>query len=340
MLTGPTCSVRAGGPILLMLRAAGIDMRVVMERLGVSAELLIDPDARLPVAQWILPLWDLAEQLLDDPLIGLHAAENLSRESFDVFSYIATASATFGEAAARAIRYFRLITDGGSYQLEHDARDAWWHFLPADAQAAACRQDSIFALAVVLSYSRLWLDQPLALREVRFHHTDLPKLDELEGFFGVPIQLGAERSGFRFDAADLERPLLFADPKLAKFLERYAEEALAALPTSGRIGLQVRGLLARGLPDGQTPLAFVAKSLAMSERSLQRQLNAENTSVKQLLEEVRRDLATRYLERAELSVAEVACMVGFSETAPFTRAFKKWTGLTPGDYRHGRIAGR
>jgi len=334
-----TCSGRAVGPILLVLHAAGIDLGVIAKRLGVGPELLLDSDARLRVDRVLLPLWNLAEELLDDPLVGLHAVENISRESFDVFSYIVAASATMGDAVTRVVRYFRLITEGGAYEIERDGRDVWWRYRPADAATAACRQDSIFALTVVVAHLRLWLDPNFAPLEIRFPFAELPRITELEAFFRAPILFGAELCAIRFDAAELARPFRSADPTLAKFLERYAEDALAELPALGQVSTRVREILSRELQDGEISLKFVARKLAMSERSLQRQLSLENTTLKQLTEDLRRELSIRYLSRHELSVSEVAYMLGFSETAPFFRAFKKWTGLTPGDFRRSARAG-
>jgi AraC-like DNA-binding protein len=311
---------------------------VIVERLGVAPELLLDSDARLPVSQVLLPLWNLAEELLDDPLVAIHAVENISRETFDIFSYILAASATLGEAANRAIRYFRLITDSGTYQLECDGEDAWWRYRPANATVARCRQDSVFGLAAVVAYIRRWTERDFAPRVVRFPFAELPGNAEVEAFFRAPIELGAEECAFRFDAVELSRPFRSADPRLADFLERYAEDALTALPAVGMLSGRARQVIAMGLSDGETSLKSVAKKLAMSERSLQRQLSAENTSLKDITDELRRELALRYLKRPDLSLAEVAYMLGFSETAPFFRAFKKWTGKTPGDFRRTSTA--
>jgi AraC-like DNA-binding protein len=99
-------------------------------------------------------------------------------------------------------------------------------------------------------------------------------------------------------------------------------------------------VLVRQLHGGETSLKFIAKKLALSERSLQRQLRAENTTLKEITEELRRELATCYLSRNDFTVSEVAYMLGFSETAPFFRAFKKWTGFTPGDFRRTANARR
>lgn len=325
--------MRAAGPILQLLQSGGVGLDVVCRRLGIAPEVLRDSDARLPVDRLLRPLWYLAEELLHDPLVGLHAIQGISRQSFDVFSYVAAASPTMGEAAARAIRYFRLITDSGVYALEREGAAVWWCYRPADAATAACHQDSVFALTVCIAHLRLWLDPAFTPREVRFPFPELALSTELEAYLGAPIAYEADRCAFRFDASELERPQRLADPQLAAFLQRYAEDALGALPKVGNLSGRVREILARGLPDGQVSLSGVAKKLATSERTLQRGLRSENTTLKQIAEDLRRDLALDYLKRQGLSVSEVAYLLGFSETAPFFRAFKKWTGVTPGEYR-------
>ena len=333
MSTCLTCSVRAAGPVLLALQAAGIDLGLVTQRLDIPPESLLDADARFPVAKLMLPLWNLAEEMLGDPVVALRATEHLSRESFGVFSYIVAASATAGEAVARAIRYFRLITDGGSYSLERQATDVWWRFTPANAAVAACRHDTVFALAAAVKHLRLWAEPHFVPREIRFSCAELPGRGEIERFFGASIALGSDRCAFRFDAELLNRSSGLADPQLARFLEGYADDAVAALPVLGSVSSRVRGLLARGLKDGDTSVEVIARRLSLSERSLQRELQKERTSLSRLVDELRCEMATRYLRQRELSISDVAYMLGFSQTAPFFRAFKRWTGLTPGDFR-------
>jgi len=332
-----TSSVRAAGPILQVLAEGGVDFGQVVARLGVDPAVFADQDARIPVSK-LVPLWNLAEELLDDPFVGLHVAQKVSRESFDIFSYIATASANLGEALARIERYFRLITDGGNYETRREGDDAWWAFRAVDRDASPNRHDGEYAMATSVAYTRQWLGTDFSPREVFFRHPKPADTSELEGFFEAPIRFETNQCAFRFDPAFLRAPLRTADPKLGAFLERYAEEALAALPDPGRLAGQVRALLIQGLPNGETSLPLIAKRLAVSDRSLQRQLQDEGTNHKKLLDEVRRELATRYLTKRDLSVSEVAYMLGFSETAPFFRAFKKWTGQTPGEFRKAKAA--
>ncbi|MFO0658260.1 MAG: helix-turn-helix transcriptional regulator [Polyangiaceae bacterium] len=124
---------------------------------------------------------------------------------------------------------------------------------------------------------------------------------------------------------------------LSRVIERHAEALLLSLPElSSGVADRVRQALANGLSDGGVTLAEVAKRLKMSERSLQRKLASEGVSFDALLDEIRRDLALRYLSDRNIAIAEVAFLLGYSEPSPFHRAFKRWTGTTPSEARRAR----
>ena len=334
MATEPTSSVRSAGPLVVVLGSAGMDREEIERRLEIEPGALGDPERRLPASS-LSRIWDLAAETLGDPWLGLHLARGASRESYDVFSFIACASADLGEALDRIRRYVRLLTDAAHYELERTGDDAWWCYrIPGPATVQ--RRAEEFGLAVSCTYSRLWLEDGFRPSEVLFRHPAPADPTPLEEYFEAPVRFDAELCGFRFDAAYLETPLRTADPNLVALLERFAEEALAALPEPGRYAGRVRRLLVEALPDGDTSLAGFASAMALSERSLQRHLREEGTSHEQLLEEVRRELAIRYLADPNLTASEVAYLVGYSETGPFFRAFKRWTGRRPGEYRPAR----
>jgi len=127
-----------------------------------------------------------------------------------------------------------------------------------------------------------------------------------------------------------------SDPILRGVLERHASEMLSRLPAIGGTGLEVRRALATRIAGGDTRIGAVARSLAMSTRSLQRQLEAEGSSYQALVDESKRDAAERYLSDSVLPIGEVAYLLGYSEPAAFHRAFKRWTRMTPHAFRQSR----
>lgn len=320
------------GATLGALTRAGVTVEEIGRLLDLDPKILAEPETRVPVSK-TRPLWDWAAGRLDDPNLGLHLAQAVTRETYDVFSFIACASGTLADALIRIRRYFRLLTDAATYELALEGDNAWWSFRGVDLGEPASRHDDEFSLAVSVAYARQWLGGEFKPTEVLFRHAAPENTRELEAFFDAPLRFEADQCAFRFDAAHLEAPIRSADPKLVELLERYAEDALTALGDPGRYSQRVYRLLVEGLSGGDISLAWVARRIGVSERSLQRNLKEEGTSHKQLLDEVRRELAVRYLANRDLTASEVAYMLGFSETAPFFRAFKKWTGRTPGEFR-------
>ena len=332
MAAVPTTGIRAIGPILAVLQQSGVSSDEVAELLGLDVAIFGEPEIRVPTSK-LHPLWDWAAERLRDPYLDLHLAQGADRETYDVFSFIACASSNLEDALTRIRRYFRLLTDAAAFGLARDGEHVWWSFVGVDNNASANRHDDEFALAISVTYSRQWLGGAFKPTEVLFRHAAPERTTELEAFFDAPIRFATGQCAFRFDAAYLDAPIRTADPHLVALLERYAEEALSALGDPGRYAQQVRRLLVEELSGGETHLEQVARRLAVSERSLQRHLKEEGTSHKNLLDEVRRELAVRYLSNHDLTASEIAYMLGFSETAPFFRAFKRWTGKTPGEFR-------
>ncbi len=308
MLPDTTTSVRAAGPVLRALIEAGVSVQEVGKRLGVDAGSFADPEGRLP-SSIVARAWDFAEEVLDDPSVGLRIAQAANREAYDIFSYIASASSTLSEATMRVQRYFRLLANAAVWELTRDGDQVWWTFRSEAGGKKPIRHDEEYALAISCTYARLWTEDAFQLNEVFFRHPKPRDTTELEAFFRAPLRFGADRCAYRYDAAWLSASIRGADSKLTGLLERYAEETLAALPEPGRYALEVRKLIARGLSSGEMSLSDIAMQLTLSERSLQRRLKDEGASHKELLEDVRRELAVRYLTNQNLTASEVAYMI-------------------------------
>ena len=327
-------SVRAVGPLLAALAARGLDGARVTALLGLPARTLDEDGPGLDVEE-MRRLWQLGAEKLDDPRVGLHLGQKVSRESFDLVSYVAASSATLGEALTRIQRYLGLLTTAVDYELSRQGEVAWLLMHPRALDVAPIRYADEFSITARCAYIRQWLGRDFRPREVFFRHRLAPGEDvaEYEAFFGCAVELGAPAAGLSFDAAELDAPLAGADPALGRLLTRYAEEALSAMPPVKALATRVREVLLEGMEAGAVRVSDVAKKLATSERSLQRRLHDEGVSFAELLEDVRRELALRYLRYGQLSVSEVAYLLGYADKAAFFRAFRKWTGETPGAFR-------
>jgi AraC-like DNA-binding protein len=152
-------------------------------------------------------------------------------------------------------------------------------------------------------------------------------------FVGAKLSFAAPFYGFEFDAQLLDAPLRSADANLHDLMRRHAERVLQELPQALPITRRVKGLIAEELSDGHPGCAHIAQRLQMSPRTLERRLELEGTTFTHLLEEVREGLALRYVGDQELPLSQVATLLGFSQTTAFHRAFRRWTGQTPLQYR-------
>jgi AraC-like DNA-binding protein len=169
--------------------------------------------------------------------------------------------------------------------------------------------------------------------EVRFRHPSPERLDEHRRFFRAPIHFDDRVTALVVRRELLAAPLVRSDPGLCAVLERQVHETLARIPKVNALSERVRHLIARDLTTGEPHARAIAAALHMSPRTLQRQLGHEGTTLRALVDDLRRDLAGRYLSERKIAIAEVAFLLGFSEASAFHRAFKRWSGTTPAEYR-------
>jgi AraC-like DNA-binding protein len=177
--------------------------------------------------------------------------------------------------------------------------------------------------------------------EVWFRHERPADISEYQRTFaGGLLNFGAPMNGFTFKREYLGLPMPDADPQLHTLISKHAEAMLAELPSALSLTERVRDLLAKELASGSPTLANISHKLAMSERTLTRHLEEEGTSFKALLEDLRHRLAVRYVRQSDLPMSEIAFLLGFSQSAAFYRAFRRWTGQTPLEYRQTPILQR
>jgi len=321
--------------VLAVAEARGVSRNELAAAVGVSLDELAKPDARVPL-EAELALWSEAARRTGEPLIGLRAAQAWRPGQLDVFEYVCRSAGTLRGATERAVRYNRLLHDIAEFRLEESGDQAHVVHRFRGELKGPTREAAEFTLASVLLASRQWTGIPsLRARRVAFMHLESEGLDELRAFFGTKdIELGAPEGRLVLDRSLLDLPLVAADPGLCAILERHADALLAELPKVEGFGVRFRELVAEELRRGGNPtVASVAKRLHMSERSLHRRLASEGTSFRDEVESLRRGLALRYLEESRLQVGEIAFLLGYSEPRAFHRAFKSWTGETPGTYR-------
>ena len=291
----------------------------------------MDPEERLPAAT--------AHQLLDgvvslgvDPSFGLMAAREWNSGDGGALDYAVTSASTIREAVEAAGRYMGLVNEVASIHLAVSGGVAVIHVenaLPMTRVGLDFQLGSLYRL-----FRCVWASGCRPSLRVLIQYAEPEDVREhLTTFEGAPLVFGSSHPGFTFDAALLDKRLTSADFRLHDTIRLHAEQMLQELPRSKSLTSWIESAIAAELPKGAPTVNRIASRLRMSTRTLERRLEREGTTFSNLLEDLRKRLAVRYVTNQAIPLGEIAFLLGFSHTTGFHRAFKRWTGETPLAYR-------
>jgi len=327
----PYLTIRAVWPLASGLEVLGHDPAPLLASAGIDAASLRDPDARVPWGTVLSFIAD-AVDVTGDTNLGLHIAEHAAPGSLDVHFYAMLSSPTLGAGYKRLCRYEGLIHETTRVELDVEGDQATLrHLMPGGMTAP--RQSAEFLLAIWVRGSRLATGTDWAPTEIRFGHPEPPDPRDHHRFFKAPVRFGTGENSLVLAAALLNMPCLRADPALLAVLDRYAADRLERAPRTTSFADRARAILLEELRDGEPSVDRLATRLKTSVRTLNRALAAESLSYRKLLDHLRHEQACRHLTDGRIAIAEVAFLLGFSELSAFYRAFKRWTGQTPADFR-------
>jgi AraC-like DNA-binding protein len=192
---------------------------------------------------------------------------------------------------------------------------------------------AVFALAAIVALGRNAAGISWSPATVRFRHEALAELPRYEEFFEAPIAFAQSEDALVLGPDTCALPMREADPALLRVLEQYLRKELEALDPAQSLEDAVRTAIMRALPEQNADLETIASHVGLSSRVLQKRLQHAGTSFQEVLDRVRESLAKRYLVQPSFSLAATALALGYSDVTAFHRAFKRWTGVTPGDFR-------
>jgi AraC-like DNA-binding protein len=313
------------------LDAAGCDSAALLAQAGLEQKSLEGPTARCELS-YSLKLWAVARQATQDPAFGLKVASHIKATSFHALSYGISASSTLKEAFERAQRYCHLGTDAVDYEFTKLGAEYHWVIAP-DVDLGNEPIDALVGLHVRMC--RSLIGRHYSPLRIEFRRAAPDTLDGFDTLLRCPLIFGAPQTKLVFDAATMERPLEGANPELARHNDAIADQYLSQLEHN--IQVRVRGVLSQRLANGEPAQEEIAELLNMSARTLQRKLLDCGTTYKQILDDTRHSLALAYLSAPRHSVSDVTYLLGFSASSCFTRAFRRWTGQSPSDWRRAAI---
>ena len=322
-----------------LLEMHGLDALGIARHAGVDLAAMPIPGERIAIDK-VDAILRVAIPSVGDPAFGLHAARCWHPSELGVLGYAWLSSSTLRTGLDRAVRYSRLIGERGLTEIE-DAREGlkvrFWarRGNPDTVPVAAVFGD--IAMALLLDMCRMNAGAALRPVAATLRRRKPDPADAYARFFGCPVQFGGDENSFVLSAKDADRPLPSANRQLAALFDRMLVEELARLDRSDIVS-RCRAAVLEHLSSGEGTAEDTAKQLHMSPRTLQRKLAEANMTYLQLVDDARKDLALRYLEDPRRSVTDITFSLGFSQPSAFTRAFKRWTRLSPSDYRRARIS--
>jgi AraC-like DNA-binding protein len=317
-----------------LLELHNLDAVGIARNAGVNITALPAPGERIE-ADKLDAMLRVAIPLVSDPAFGLQAARCWHPSELGVLGYAWLSSSTLRTGLERAVRYSRLIGERGITEIEDTRQGLKVRFQakrgdPAAVPVAAVLVDIVMALLFDLCR----MNAGTALRPVAatLRRRKPAAASAYERFFGCPVEFGAEGNTFVLSSKDADRALPSANRQLAAAFDKMLTEELAQLDKSDVVS-RCRAAVLEQLSSGEGTEEDTAKQLHMSPRTLQRKLAQAKTTYLQLVDNTRKDLALRYIEDPRRSVTDITFSLGFSQPSAFTRAFRRWTGLSPSDYR-------
>lgn len=326
-------------PLFDYLRKHNHPLDPYLEQLGITHADLVNPDLHVEDKDFN-SLFEIAEAQTGDSNIGLHMGQSMQFHHLGIVGMLLMTCRRAKEIFELHQRYQSIVGNGlfTSYTTEGD--EVCMHVQLGEDIPYASRHTYEFSFGGWFNLRNLAIGEEQPLLRVELPYARPPDESDLQALFKAPIRYDCESLRIYFPATFGELELIAADPQLKQMLE---SEAVTKLQELQRLHgaadpkvENVRQRIARHLAYGAPTVEVIAAELEVSVRTLQRQLDQSGSTYKALVDEVRSELARKYIDNPELSLLDVAMMLGFAEQSSFQRAFKRWYGDTPGGFRRSR----
>lgn len=316
------------------LEEKGLDAQALLTAYGLDAQRLAEPRARLSIPRF-MRLGHAAIQASRDPALGLAMGRLRQAAHLGLAGVTAALSPNVREAARTLIRFEPLYASNyrGNSSLHEDAGGAWLRFYSISPYNAYNEFVVDSVLAGWLTQLRTLAGTRLSPRRVEIEYPRPAHAEEHERLFDCPIHFAATDNQLYLDRDSLALRNPHHCPGTWRELLQLCEERLDQCMRAHSLGERVSTLLGPLLKGGEPELAQIAQRLRMPAWTLRRRLAGEGTSYRALLNATRQDLAVAYIRDTEASFGEIAWLLGFSSAEAFQRAFKRWAGQTPGEFR-------
>ncbi len=325
----PTATGFAARWAIVALRKHSVDPAPLLRRAGLSELELDNPQLRIPAAAQC-QFMEFAAEALNDSAFGLHLAIEANPRGVGMLFYVASAATNVDEAVILFARYCRIVNEAMRFQLTRGAEDIVIEVNFVGVPRHRARQNAEFGIALAMRGLREIAARHVRPSSVSFVHGRNSDLKEFRSFFGCPVEFGASSDRLAFSTETLAVPLITEDRFLLDALRPVCDLAARERGTpTGTLRASVESEVQKLLPHGKAQRQAVAKTLAMSSRTLSRRLADEGTTYEEVVDLLRRSLALQYVREPSLSLSQIAWLLGYEGATSLNHAFKRWTGRPP-----------
>jgi len=313
--------------------SAGIDVTPLMVEAALTRKQVEDDSVRLAVKGQI-KFVELVADALHDDLLGFHLGCDYDLREIGLLYYVWNSSKLLGDAFGRAERYMSIVNEGVCLRVRGNGNDLALTTTYVGVKRLSDRHQIEFWFTSLVRICRQLTNRPLLPSCVSFVHRRNGSAAPLEKFLGCDVEFGAGADEVIFPETVKQLPVVCADSYLNELLIKYCDEARSHR-RAGHLTCRVavENAIAPLLPHGKTGVGEIARQLGMSPRTLERRLSSEGLTFGGVLNELRCDLAKRYLREEDMPISKIAWLLGYQDAGGFTHAFKRWTGRTPREVR-------
>lgn len=299
---------------------------------GLPENTFTDTEIPWPLDSY-LTLFEWAAEHFNEPHLGIKLAESSDPEDFGILGFLAISATTFGDQCELFEKYQRILMQGEVFEFYRQNDRIEVRFCITTGLTDSVTQDVEFSLAVLVNIIRLNYQKDWLPLEVHFRHKPTDQLNAYTDLFGSDISFDQNTNSFWIEASLWDKTSPTANATLLKVLKQQANKLLEDLQENTDFLGHVRFLIGSCLGEPQFNIEVLAKELNMSSRTLHRKLAQENTSFKDIKLELTMDVARKALSQEEISIADLAQTLGYSESSAFVRVFKRLQGQSPLQYR-------
>lgn len=316
--------------LISLLNDYGFSQETVSKQSGIDLSVLELQDGRLPLADY-QKLWQTALSITKNPALGLELGQIVNASKVGLVGHIIFNSENLAEGLKEYVRLFSIVNDAISLVCETDEKFVYLRFVHLNPEYY-CISDMERSMVLTLYRGKALFDDDIQWQSVDFQHPEPAYLDQYQNVFKCPLNFNQSHCQIVFKRTYLALAPKQRNPYLGSAAIEYANNMLKKLFKRSYAD-KVKGLITQYISTGEADVDHIANELHVSRQTLYRKLKTEGVSFQGLLEEVRFSEAKNQLRHSDRQLSEIAFSLGFSDLSAFSRAFKRWSGVTPKEYR-------